>query len=177
MIDRGIETEDVGCFDTRSVDYPDYAREVAARVAAGRVDQGILVCTTGIGMTIAANKFPRVRAALCHSPEMACMVRTHNDANILTLGAAQVSVAEAVANLDVWLLHQFGSVERHARRLHKLVRYGVDAASAAHVASAADSIGAFGFSLLFTQARKFRTCGPSMSDAGASSTTSLGPSL
>ena len=89
---RGVETEDLGCFDRTSVDYPDYAALVADQVSQGVVDQGLLVCTTGIGMSITANKFPRVRAALCLTPRMAKMARAHNNANVLVLGGELTSI-------------------------------------------------------------------------------------
>ena len=78
LVNRGVEVEDLGCYSKDSVDYPDYAADVASRVAAGTADQGLLVCTTGIGMAIAANKFPGVRAAQCLTADMATRARTHN---------------------------------------------------------------------------------------------------
>ena len=132
---RDIDVEDIGCHGTESVDYPDYAREVAARVADGRADQGVLVCTTGIGMAIAANKYPGVRAALCLTPHMAVMARTHNDANVLVLGGALVSPEEADAILGEWLSNAFGTVQRHQRRVCKVARYAADANSVADLAA------------------------------------------
>lgn len=120
---RGINVEDVGCYDKKSVDYPDYAREVASRVSRQAVDQGVLVCTSGIGMTIAANRFPRVRAALCFLPKMAAMARTHNDANILVLAGGFISRDEAEAILDEWLKNSFSHEERHERRIRKIDTY------------------------------------------------------
>ena len=90
---KGIEADDVGCFSKESVDYPDMAALVAARVSQGLVDQGIIICTTGIGVSIVANKFPRVRAALCLTPRMARMARAHNNANVLALGGELVTAA------------------------------------------------------------------------------------
>lgn len=123
---RGIEVEDVGTHGLDSVDYPDYAREVAMRVSQGAVDQGVLVCTTGVGMAITANRFPGVRAALCSSPEVAALSRTHNDANVLALGGKFTTPAQAEAILDAWLGNAFNSAERHARRLNKLDAYSRD---------------------------------------------------
>lgn len=120
---RGIEVEDVGCYNKKPVDYPDYAHEVASRVSSNAVEQGILVCSTGIGMSIVANKFPRVRAALCFSPKMAMMARTHNNANILVLGGSIISREDAEAILDAWLKSSFSHVERHERRICKIERY------------------------------------------------------
>ncbi|MDP6629881.1 MAG: ribose 5-phosphate isomerase B [Kiritimatiellia bacterium] len=117
--ERGIEVEDMGCHDTESVDYSDYAAAVSSRIAAGDADQGVLVCTTGLGMTIAANKYPRVRAALCMTPEMAEKAREHNNANVLVLGGGLISEAEAEAILEKWLTTPFSNNERHARRIEK----------------------------------------------------------
>ena len=111
---RGLEVEDLGCYSRESVDYPDYAAEVASRVSFGAVNEGLLVCTTGIGMTIAANKFPRVRAALCVTPGMATAARSHNNANVLVLGGALVSSDEAVAILDAWLGNTFSGGRRRS---------------------------------------------------------------
>jgi glycine hydroxymethyltransferase len=117
---RGLEVEDLGCHSKDSVDYPDYAREVAIRVSQGEADQGILVCTTGTGMMIAANKFPNVRAALCMNPEMASASRTHNDANVIVLAGKFLSNGQAEAILEEWLKNSFSGVERHARRVRKI---------------------------------------------------------
>ena len=133
LIKRGIEVEDCGCHSRDSVDYPDYAREVASRVSRNAVEEGILVCTTGIGMSIAANKFPGVRAALCLSPYMARMARTHNNANVLALGGDLVAAEEAEAILNEWLKNSFQPVERHERRVAKLTAYSRRALEAAGV--------------------------------------------
>jgi glycine hydroxymethyltransferase len=117
---RGIEVEDTGSHNTESVDYPDYAREVALLVSHDHADQGILVCKSGLGMSMSANKFPRIRAALCMSPVMAHMAKTHNDANVLVLGAEFTSIPEAEAILNEWLAAHFEPVERHARRVRKI---------------------------------------------------------
>ena len=116
---HGIEVEDLGPHDTEAVDYSDYARGVASRVSSGEADQGLLVCTTGIGMSMAANKYPRVRAALCMTPDMAEKAREHNNANVLTLGASLISEAEAEAILERWLDTDFSGADRHARRIEK----------------------------------------------------------
>jgi glycine hydroxymethyltransferase len=120
LVGRYHDVEDLGCFDKSSVDYTDYAREVASRVSLKRADCGILVCTSGIGMSIAANKFPGVRAALCSTPDMAVMARVHNDANILVLGGGFLSVKDATAILNEWLENSFKPVERYARRNRKI---------------------------------------------------------
>jgi len=121
---RGIEVEDMGCHSEESVDYPDYAREVSLRVSHDPAAEGILVCTTGIGMSMAANRFPRVRAALCMTPEMARTARTHNNANVLVLAGGLVSREEALRILDEWLTNGFSNAERHARRLDKIATDG-----------------------------------------------------
>jgi RpiB/LacA/LacB family sugar-phosphate isomerase len=120
LIQRGMEVTDVGCFDKQSVDYPDYAHLVAQQVASGTVDQGLLVCTTGIGMSIAANKFPQVRAALCMTPQMARMARLHNNANVLVLGTAETDQDTVREILDAWFDAAFEGTERHARRVAKI---------------------------------------------------------
>ncbi len=123
LLDKGLEVEDVGSFDTESVDYPDYATEVARRVSDGNADRGILICTSGIGMCIMANRFPRVRAGLCTTPRMAKMARTHNNVNVLTLGGSLVSAEEAVAITEEWLRSEYESGGRHDRRLAKIQQY------------------------------------------------------
>ncbi|MFC1498402.1 ribose 5-phosphate isomerase B [Verrucomicrobiota bacterium] len=116
---RKIDVEDFGCYDKESVDYPDYAKKVAYRVSHNLADQGILVCTTGIGMSIAANKHPRVRAALCLSPEMAAKARQHNNANVLVMSEAFTSPEKAVETLASWLSSDFEG-GRHERRVCKM---------------------------------------------------------
>jgi len=122
----GMEVEDLGCHSKESTDYPDYARDVAERVSHGLADQGVLVCTTGNGMAMTANKFPRVQAAVCLRPDMAEMARSHNDANVLVLGGKYLSAQNAEAILDAWLKTGFSSEERHARRVRKIMDYATD---------------------------------------------------
>lgn len=124
---RDIAVEDVGTTGTESVDYPDFAAAVADKVASAEVDQGIIVCTTGVGVSITANKFPRVRAALCFNPEMATLARQHNNANILCLGGKFIPNAEADLILDAWLTAEFES-GRHQRRVGKIKMYASEAA-------------------------------------------------
>ena len=124
MKQRGITLEDVGCYSPDAVDYPDYARTVAVMVSEGLVEQGILICRTGIGMSMAANKFPRVRAALCLTPAMATAARSHNDANVLVLGSDLDSPAAATAILDAWLAATFAGEDRHQRRVDKIGSMG-----------------------------------------------------
>jgi len=115
---KSIDVHDHGTFDRQSVDYPDYAREVAQRVASGEVDRGVLICTSGIGMSIAANKFPGIRAALVQDVDGARSSREHNDANILVLSGAKTDPALALRIVETWLSTPFAG-ERHQRRVDK----------------------------------------------------------
>lgn len=105
-----------------SVDYTDYVELVAKGIERGDLDEGILICTTGIGMSMAANRYPYLRAALCTTPQMAEMARKHNDANVLVLGAVQTDPVQAGEILSVWMQTAFTGEERHARRLAKQSR-------------------------------------------------------
>lgn len=120
---RGHRVTDCGAASADRVDYPDYAFKVAREVDRHRAERGILICSTGIGMSIAANRLPRVRAALCQSERLARLSREHNDANVLCLGANVVSGAEARRIVGVWLKTEFAG-GRHARRVRKLRRTG-----------------------------------------------------
>ena len=115
----GYDPDDVGTNSTDSVDYPDYAHEVAGRVASGRAQRGILLCGTGLGMAYAANRHPGVRAAVAWSPEIAALSRGHNDANVLVLPARFVSEEQGVNILRAWLTTPFEG-GRHARRIQKI---------------------------------------------------------
>ena len=119
LSELGHEYEDLGCYDTGSVDYPDTGGKVAQAVAKRRVDHGILVCSTGIGMSIAANKVPGVRAALCHDTFSAQRSRAHNDANVLCLGEWVVGEGLAKEIVKAYLAAEFEG-GRHARRLEKV---------------------------------------------------------
>ncbi len=114
----GIETNDIGTFGTDSVDYPDYAAKVAGAISEGAFARGILICGTGIGMSMAANRFPRVRAALCNDLFAARLSRQHNDANILVLGGRVIGDILAVEILKTWLETPFEG-GRHQSRLDK----------------------------------------------------------
>ena len=118
ITEMGHSYEDFGCYTADSVDYPDIAQKVAERVAKGDFERGILICDTGIGMSIAANKVKGIRAALCHDAFSARRARQHNDANILCLGAGETpdTVRETV---EVFLTSQFEG-GRHQRRLNKI---------------------------------------------------------
>ena len=115
----GLEAEDLGPFSGESVDYPDYARQVAEAVVAGRARLGVLVCGTGIGMSIAANKVRGVRAAHCTTEFEARMARAHNDANVLSIGARIVAAPLAEEILALFLAAPFEG-GRHARRVEKM---------------------------------------------------------
>ncbi len=116
---QGVEVVDFGTHGPDSVDYPDYARVVAEAVARGEVDFGVLICGTGIGMAIAANKVPGIRAAAVSDVYSAKMSRAHNDANILCLGGRVVGPGLAIEILETWLRTPFEG-GRHARRLEKI---------------------------------------------------------
>ncbi len=131
---RGITVEDVGCYGTDAVDYTDYARTVAVMVSEGLADQGVLVCRTGLGMTMAANRYAPVRAALCLNPRMAVAARSHNNANILVLGADLESPVRAEDILRSWLETPFTGEERHLRRVEKVSSMGGTALEMATVA-------------------------------------------
>lgn len=117
--EMGIAWEDCGTHGPDAVDYPDYARRVAEKVVAGECERGILVCGTGIGMCIAANKVPGIRAALCHDVFSARATREHNDSNVLTLGERVVGEGLARAIVETWLRTDFAG-GRHARRVDKI---------------------------------------------------------
>jgi ribose 5-phosphate isomerase B len=115
----GHETSDFGPESVESVDYPDFASRVASAVASGEIDRGVLICGTGIGMCIAANKFAGVRAAPCHDTVTAEYSRLHNDANVICLSADQLSDQLAEQVITIWLNTEFEQ-GRHSRRLEKI---------------------------------------------------------
>jgi ribose 5-phosphate isomerase B len=117
----GHEVDDEGTNGTESVDYPDIASSVAAKVSGGEVDRGILVCGTGIGMTIAANKFPRVRATTVQDEITAEMARRHNDVNVLCLSGDLLGERSVDNLVRVWLETEFEG-GRHARRIEKIAK-------------------------------------------------------
>ncbi|MEK6657688.1 MAG: ribose 5-phosphate isomerase B [Nitrospirota bacterium] len=119
LIEQGKDIEDYGTNGNDSVDYPDFAVAVAEAVSKGRMDRGILVCGTGIGMSIAANKFPHVRAALCYDVFSAEMSRKHNNANILVLAGRALDSEVALKMVDAWLKTEFEG-GRHKNRLDKI---------------------------------------------------------
>jgi ribose 5-phosphate isomerase B len=115
--EKGIEVKDVGCYEKVSVDYPTFGHAVAKAVAAGECEKGIVICTTGIGISITANKTPGIRCALCSEPLSAKMTRLHNDANVLAMGAALVGDMMAMEIVDTFLGTAFSGDERHQRRI------------------------------------------------------------
>ena len=117
---KGIEVEDFGTTGEESVDYPDYAKKVADVVAGGKFEQGILICGTGIGISIAANKVKGIRAALCGDAFSARMSREHNNANILCMGERVIGVGLAETIVDSWLSASFAG-GRHERRVNKIM--------------------------------------------------------
>jgi ribose 5-phosphate isomerase B len=118
---HGADVRDFGTHGDESVDYPDFSREVSLRVARGEAERGILICTSGIGMSIAANKFPRVRAALVADLDGARTSREHNDANILVLSGAKTEKTIAQGILETWLETPFAR-GRHQRRIDKIAQ-------------------------------------------------------
>jgi ribose 5-phosphate isomerase B len=116
---QGAEVEDFGTHGRESVDYPDFAREVSGQVSAGAAQRGLLICTSGIGMSIVANKFPGVRAALVQDLDTARSSREHNDANILVLSGAKTEPGLAERIVETWLATPFAG-GRHQRRVDKI---------------------------------------------------------
>ena len=125
---RGTQLVDCGCSDTTAVDYPDIAREVAVRVSSGDAECGILICTSGVGMSIVANKYSGVRAALIHEVTSARLCRQHNDANVLALGGGFIGPNLAREIVDVFLSTGFDG-GRHARRVEKIAGVEADASA------------------------------------------------
>ena len=118
--DRGFEVADLGTYSTDSCDYPDYAKKVCEEVVSGRAEKGLLVCGTGIGMSIAANKVRGIRAAVLSDEFSAQATREHNDANVLCLGARVLDTERAVKLLDIFLDTPFSEGANHIRRISKL---------------------------------------------------------
>ena len=113
----GYQTEDFGTYDNKSCDYPIFAKKVASSVADGSCERGILICGTGIGMSITANKYKGIRAALCSDLFSAKATREHNDSNILCLGARVIDLQLAKDITSIWLNTPFSEEERHVRRI------------------------------------------------------------
>ncbi len=119
--EKGYQCDDLGAetFDPQD-DYPEFGRKVAKAVASGEYDRGIIMCGTGMGISISANKVPGVRAAVCYSTDMARISRAHNDANVLALGGRIVAKELALDIATTWLETEFSGEERHARRIRQL---------------------------------------------------------
>ena len=123
LAEAGHEVRDFGCFGVESVDYPDYALPAAEALAGGEADRGVFLCTTGIGVSISANKVRGVRCALCTDTMTARMTREHNDTNALAMGAGVVGENLAREILFTWLDTPFSGAPRHQRRIDKISAY------------------------------------------------------
>ena len=120
LIEKGYEVKDFGTDSLASCDYPDFGKPAAQAVADGEVDFGILICTTGIGMSMLANKIKGIRAALCSDSVSARLTREHNDANVLVMGAGIVGEILAINMVDTFLTTEFSKLEKHQRRIDKI---------------------------------------------------------
>ena len=118
--ERGLEFKDYGSYDEQSVDYPVYAKKVAEAILSGECEKGILICGTGIGISIVANRYEGIRAALCTDCFMAEATRLHNDANILAMGGRVVGAGLALKMVDTFLDTPFSNEERHIRRINMI---------------------------------------------------------
>jgi ribose 5-phosphate isomerase B len=116
----GEKYDDKGCYSLESVDYPAFGRAVAEAVAKGEADKGIVICTTGIGISIVANKVKGIRCALCSDTVSARLTREHNDANVLSMGAGIVGPNLAISIVDTFLNTEFSGLEKHARRISQI---------------------------------------------------------
>ena len=119
LSERNMNYEDFGTNCLDSVDYPDYAKKVAEEVNSKDLIMGILVCGSGQGMAMTANRFKNVRAAICHNSDVAKVTRQHNDANVLCLGSRFIDISEAIKCVDVFLSTEFEG-ERHLKRINKI---------------------------------------------------------
>lgn len=117
---RKIEYKDFGCYDNKSVDYPVYAKLVGKAIQSGECEKGILICGTGIGISIAANKMKGIRAAVCTDCFCAEATRLHNDSNVLALGGRVVGPGLAIKIVDTFLNTEFSGGERHQRRINQI---------------------------------------------------------
>ena len=117
----GYEYEDFGCYSLESCDYPDFGAAAARAVAEGKCDRGIVICTTGIGISIAANKVRGIRCALLSDVMSARLTREHNDTNMMAIGAGVTGEMLALEIVDTWLNTEFSHAERHQRRIDKVM--------------------------------------------------------
>lgn len=120
LVEQGHEVKDLGCYTHESVDYPVYGKAVGRAVASGECEKGIVICTTGIGISMAANKIKGVRCALCSDSYTARLTREHNDANVLALGAGVTGPLLAMEIVDTFLNTEFSGAERHKRRVEMI---------------------------------------------------------
>ena len=120
LMANAYEVDDKGTYSKDSCDYPVFAKAVAKDVAEGKSERGIVVCTTGIGVSITANKVKGIRCALCHNEHTATMTRLHNDSNVLAIGAMEVDEAMALKMTEIFLTTEFSGEERHARRVRMM---------------------------------------------------------
>jgi ribose 5-phosphate isomerase B len=120
MAQQGHEVLDVGTYTAAAVDYPDIAEAVAMAIRNGQVDRGIIICGSGAGVTVAANKFPGIRAAVCHDTYTARQAVEHDDINVLCLGARVIGAALARVLIETFLAATFSADDRHLRRLAKI---------------------------------------------------------
>ena len=118
---KGYEVADFGCYSLDSCDYPDYAKAAAEAVASGECEKGIVLCTTGIGISIAANKVKGIRCALLSDPLSARMTREHNDTNMMAMGAGIVGKNLALEIVDTWIGTEFSGEAKHQRRIDKVM--------------------------------------------------------
>ena len=118
---KGLAYKDFGCYDKTSCDYPDFAGPAAKAVASGECDRGIVVCTTGIGVSITANKVKGIRCALLSDVLSARLTREHNDTNMMAIGAGVTGEMLALEIVDTWLSTEFSHAERHQRRIDKVM--------------------------------------------------------
>ncbi len=121
--DLGFDVVDMGSYNTDSVDYNGFALKVAEGVSSNKYDRGILICGTGIGMSVMANKVKGVRAALVHDLFTAEATRLHNDTNVLAIGGRVISIELALQIVDVWVNTEFSNEDRHIRRINKIDNY------------------------------------------------------
>lgn len=117
---KGYEVKDFGCYSTDSVDYPAYAHAVGKSVVSGESEYGIVICSTGVGISIAANKVPGVRCALCSEPYTAHMTREHNNSNVLAMGGCVIGTNMALRIVDEFLTTEFSVEEKHHRRVAQI---------------------------------------------------------
>ena len=121
--EEGHEVKDFGSYSKESIDYPDFIFPAAEAVASGEFERGVVVCTTGIGVSICANKVKGIRCALCSDEYSARMTREHNDTNMIAFGGNVTTVVRAREMLEIWLKTPFSNGERHSRRIDKISIY------------------------------------------------------